>query len=75
MIDDEMARATRARRANPFLNSQQAAEFLRLSHRHLQRMRSRGQGPQFRRHSRYVWYHVDDLIRWSESTSGRPFHA
>jgi len=68
MSDDDIARALRARKANPFLNSQQAAHYLGLSARHLERLRSHGKGPAFRRHCRFVWYHVDDLIAWSEIT-------
>jgi hypothetical protein len=74
MSDDDIARALRARSANPFLNSKQAAFYLGLSTRHLERMRSRGEGPPYRRHARYVRYHVDDLIAWSEDTREiRPF--
>ena len=66
MSDDDIARAQRARSANPFLNCQQAAFYLGLSPRHLELMRGRGDGPSFRRHCRHVRYHVDDLIAWSE---------
>lgn len=68
MGDDDIARAERARHSHPFLNTAQAAHYLGLSTRLLERMRSRGEGPRFRRHSRFVRYHVDDLIAWSEGT-------
>lgn len=68
MSDDEDARAERARYGNPFLNSPQAAYYLRMSNRQMERLRSRGDGPCFRRHGRYVRYHIDDLDAWSKGT-------
>ncbi len=68
MDDDDIARAERARAGNPFLNTAQAGHFLGLSMRTLERMRRRGDGPDFRRHGRYVLYHIDDLNAWSEAT-------
>lgn len=69
MEDDEIARAGRARRGTPFLSTEQAAFYLGLSARKLQQMRAQGSGPRFRRHSRYVRYHVDDLDAWSRKTA------
>lgn len=69
MNDDEIARAERARHSHPFLNTPQAAYYLGLSTRLLEQMRARGDGPRFRRHSRFVQYHIDDLIAWSRATS------
>ncbi|WP_448659176.1 helix-turn-helix domain-containing protein [Sphingomonas sp. CJ99] len=69
--DDMIARANRARRGSPFLNTEQAAFYLKLSPRLLKRMRRDGKGPVFRRHSRYVQYHIDDLDDWSRDTGGR----
>ena len=66
-MDDDIARAERARNGNPFLNTAQAAHFLGLSVRTLQRMRVAGQGPVPRRHARTVQYHIDDLDAWSRS--------
>jgi len=68
MGDDDIARALRARTANPFLNSEQTAHYLGISARQLEIMRGRGDGPQFRRHARFVRYHVDEVIAWSEGT-------
>ena len=70
-MDDDIARAQRARRGTPFLNTEQAAFYLGLSPRKLQQLRGAGEGPGFRRHSRYVRYHIDDLDDWSKG-SGAP---
>lgn len=67
--DDEIARARRAKQGSPFLNTEQAAEYLGLSARKLQYLRSRSLGPRYRLHSRFVRYHIDDLIVWSRSTA------
>lgn len=64
-MDDDIARAARAKKGSPFLSTEQAAFYLGLSARKLQAMRASGIGPQFRRHSRYVRYHIDDLDTWS----------
>ena len=69
MSDDDIARAERARTGNPFFNTAQAGHYLGLSARFLERMRRRGEGPAYRRHARYVLYHIDDLIAWSQATS------
>ena len=63
--ETEVARAAQARRGSPFLNTDQAAAYLKLSGRLLKRLRVTGRGPVFRRHSRFVQYHIDDLDRWS----------
>jgi hypothetical protein len=65
-MDDEIARAARAKKGSPFLNTEQAAFYLGLSARKLQQMRGTDTGPRFRRHSRYVRYHIDDLDGWSK---------
>jgi len=64
------ARAMRARQASPFLNTRQAAFYLRMSARHMERLRREGGGPCFRRHGRFVFYHIDDLNVWSLETGG-----
>ena len=69
--DDEIARAGRAKRGSPFLNTDQAAAYLKISSRLLKRLRVRGEGPVFRRHSRFVQYHIDDLDLWSREHSAR----
>jgi hypothetical protein len=69
MMNDDVARASSARRGTPFLSTEQAAYYLGLSARKLQQMRGVGTGPIFRRHSRYVRYHIDDLDDWSKGLS------
>jgi hypothetical protein len=68
-MEDEIARAARARKGCPFLSTGQAAFYLGLSTRKLEAMRAAGTGPRFRRHSRYVRYHIDDLDAWSTGLS------
>ena len=72
-LDDEIARANRAKRGSPFLNTEQAAAYLKLSSRQLKRLRRAGKGPVYRRHSRFVQYHINDLDGWSRDHAGRDF--
>ncbi|EPR18832.1 hypothetical protein M527_11735 [Sphingobium indicum IP26] len=72
---DDITRANRAKRGSPFLNTDQAAAYLKLSIRQLKRLRRAGKGPVFRRHSRYVQYHIDDLDAWSSENSARRIGA
>ena len=69
--DDVIDRATRAKRGSPFLNTDQAAAYLKISSRLLKRLRVKGEGPVFRRHCRFVQYHIDDLDTWSRERSAR----
>ena len=69
--EDENARAARAAKGSPFLSPEQAAFYLGLSVRTLQEYRSAGKGPRFRRHSRHIRYHIDDLDAWSKGVSDR----
>jgi transposase len=71
-MDDEIGRAARAKKGSPFLSTEQAAFYLGLSSRKLQSLRSAGGGPLFRRHSRYVRYHIDDLDAWSRNSGEAP---
>ncbi|MDH4744229.1 helix-turn-helix domain-containing protein [Sphingomonas sp. CBMAI 2297] len=71
MDDDDIDRASSARRGSPFLNTEQAAAYLGVSSRSLKRLRVRGDGPVFRRHCRFVQYHIDDLDAWSREHSAR----
>jgi excisionase family DNA binding protein len=64
--DAAIARAARARGGTPFLTPEQAAYYLGISVRTLQGYRSAGTGPHYRRHSRHVRYHIDDLDAWSQ---------
>ena len=65
--DDQAARAARAKQASPFLSTAQAAFYVGLSRRTLEKMRVTGDGPFYRKHGRYVRYHIDDLNAWSEA--------
>ena len=62
------------RPANPFLTTLQASEWVKLSFRTLEKMRQKGGGPPFRRHGRYVRYHIDDLEAWSKANSHTTTH-
>ncbi|GAA0308518.1 helix-turn-helix domain-containing protein [Sphingomonas oligophenolica] len=66
-MSDAIERAQHAKRGSPFLNTAQAAHFLGISVRSMERMRARGTGPPPRRHARMVQYHIDDLQAWSRS--------
>lgn len=66
---EEIARARCIRRGSPFLTNDEAAAFLGLGARTLQDMRARGRGPTFRKHARFVRYHIDDLVSWSRTTT------
>ena len=64
-MEDDIARAARAKKGSPFLSTEQAAFYLGLSPRKMQAMRRTGTGPCYRRHCRYIRYHIDDLDSWS----------
>ena len=68
-MDDDIARAARAKKGSPFLSTEQADFYMGLSARKLQAMRGAGNGPSFRRHSRYVRYNIDDLDAWSKGVA------
>ena len=68
-MDDDNALAAQAKKGSPFLNTDQAAFYVGLSRRTLEKMRRQGRGPTFRKHGRYVRYHIADLIEWSQSGS------
>lgn len=70
-MDDEIARAAKAKKGCPFLNTDQAAFYVGLSSRTLEKMRTHGGGPRFRKHGRYVRYHIVDLDGWSERETKR----
>lgn len=73
-MDDDIMRAERARSGSPYLNTAQAAHYLGISVRSMQRMRagkSDREGPTPRRHARMVLYHIDDLQGWSQARSDR----
>ena len=72
---DATTRAGHAKKGSPFLNTEQAAFYLGICPRRLQVLRASNQGPRFRRHSRYVRYHIDDLDIWSRATVKEADHA
>ena len=55
-----------------YLTQNEAALFLRLSERTLERWRVEGQGPRFRRFGRRVVYAKSDLETWAD---GRSFQS
>ena len=63
--DTDTARAGQARKESPFLTTVEAATYVCLSRRTLEKMRTAGNGPVFRKHGRYVRYHIADLEAWS----------
>jgi hypothetical protein len=61
-------------RTSPFTSNQEAAEYLKLSPRTLEKLRVGGGGPPFRKLGRRVVYALADLEEWAargkcESTS------
>ena len=69
--DDAINRAARARKGSPFLNTAQAAHYVGLAERTLETMRGQGAGPAFRRHGRFIRYHIDDLDAWSRRSGSK----
>lgn len=51
---DASARAADAKNRSPFLSTPQAAHYVSLSRRTLEKMRSSGEGTEYRKHGRYV---------------------
>ena len=66
-MEDDITRAADAKKGSPFLNTGQAAHYVGLSGRALEKMRRQGRGPRFRKHGRYVRYHIADLDAWSDA--------
>jgi hypothetical protein len=55
----------------PFLNTNEAAAWLRLTKNTLEKMRVQGRGPVYRKHGRYVRYHIEDLVDYSKASKRR----
>lgn len=51
---------------SPYLETEPAAEYLKLSPKTLEGLRVTGGGPRFRKHGRRVLYHKADLDAWSD---------
>lgn len=52
--------------SEPFYTTREASRFLKLQPNTLEKMRVYGGGPVYRKHGRYVRYHIDDLNTWSD---------
>jgi len=48
-----------------YLSVDEAADFLGLASQTLNNMRWKGTGPKYHKHGRKVFYHIDELKRWS----------
>ncbi|WP_163266240.1 helix-turn-helix transcriptional regulator [Chelativorans alearense] len=68
-MTEKNTRAEEARKGSPFLTTKHAAHYLYLSRRTLEKMRLIGTGPRFRKHGRFVRYHIDELDAWSQGQS------
>jgi len=68
-MDDAVDRAAWAKRGSPFLTTDEAAHYIGLAKQTLQKMRRERRGPPYRKHGRFVRYHIDDLDAWSEANS------
>ncbi|SDO44558.1 helix-turn-helix transcriptional regulator [Pseudomonas jinjuensis] len=60
---------TQANTPNRYLTNDEAAEFLRLSPRTLEKQRGIGGGPRFRKFGRRVMYALADLEAWANARS------
>ncbi|MDE2014693.1 MAG: helix-turn-helix domain-containing protein [Alphaproteobacteria bacterium] len=72
--DDDIDQASEARKGSPFLTTAQAAHYLGLTTQTLEKMRRKGRGPRYRKHGRYVRYHIAELDAWSRSSSRNAVH-
>jgi hypothetical protein len=63
----EIERAAKLKQGSPFLRTYEAARYFGLSENCLAKMRCRGVGPPYHKHGRYVRYHVDDVVAWSNA--------
>jgi excisionase family DNA binding protein len=63
-----MSDAARRDQEPPFLTTAEAAAWLRLGENTLEKMRVQGRGPVYRKHGRYVRYHIEDLVDYSKAS-------
>jgi excisionase family DNA binding protein len=63
-----MSDAARRDQEPPFLTTVEAAAWLRLGKNTLEKMRVQGRGPVYRKHGRYVRYHIEDLVDYSKAS-------
>jgi hypothetical protein len=66
-----MSQGEAAQPDKPFLNTLEAAAWLRLTKNTLEKMRVQGNGPAYRKHGRYVRYHIEDLVEYSQANRRR----
>jgi len=57
---------SRSHPGTPFLTTDQAAEYLHLAPKTLEKYRVVGGGPVYRKHGRKVLYRLTDLDAWSD---------
>ncbi len=55
----------------PFIGTKEAANFLGLSPRTLEKMRITGDGPDFRKFGRRCLYSIEDIEHWADSKCRR----
>jgi len=67
---DDVERAAIAKKGSPYLTTKQAAHYLGLSPRTLEKMRTKGIGPKYYRVGRGVRYLVRDLDEWAIANMG-----
>jgi len=58
-------------RKSPYLDTIEAAAYLRLKRRTMDNMRWLGTGPKYRKHGGRICYHIDELEAWSQSREYR----
>jgi len=68
-IRPDAARETAPRARSRYLSNDEAAEFLKLSPRTLEKQRVVGGGPKFRKFGRRVVYAIEDLESWANARS------
>jgi hypothetical protein len=66
-MDDMIDRADEARKGSPFLTTRQTARYIGLAVQTLEKMRRERRGPPYRKHGRFVRYHIAELDAWSEA--------
>ena len=71
LCTNEVVKLPLGHASEAFLTTAQAAFYVNLSRRTLEKMRTVGGGPKYRKHGRYVRYHIDDLDSWSASRTRR----
>lgn len=67
----EVGAALDTRVRSPWLNTEQAADYLKSTPGTLKSWRATGAGPRFHGTHRFVRYHIDDLDAFMRGESGR----